>query len=52
MLDHVTYPPPHDPRISAIYALNEIDVKAPAELQLLDGSRQLRSSDSPARSCA
>ena len=32
MLDHVTYPPQYDPRISAIYALNEIDVKAPAEV--------------------
>ena len=31
MLDHVTYPPEYDPRISPIYALNEIDVKAPAE---------------------
>ena len=30
MLDHVIYPPEFDPRISAIYALNEIDVKAPA----------------------
>ena len=32
MLDHVTYPPRYDPRVSAIYALNEIDVKAPAEV--------------------
>jgi uncharacterized protein YndB with AHSA1/START domain len=32
MLDHVIYPPEYDPRISAIYALNEIDVKAPAEV--------------------
>ena len=32
MLDHVTYPPEYDPRISPIYALNEIDVKAPAEV--------------------
>lgn len=32
MLDHVTYPPQFDPRISAIYALNEIDVKAPPEV--------------------
>ena len=31
MLDHVIYPPEYDPRISPIYALNEIDVKAPAE---------------------
>ncbi len=30
MLDHVVYPPEYDPRISPIYALNEIDVKAPA----------------------
>ena len=30
MLDHVTYPPQHDPRISPIYALNEVDVKPPA----------------------
>ena len=32
MLDHITYPPECDPRVSAIYALNEIDVKAPAEV--------------------
>ena len=32
MLDHVVYPPEFDPRISPIYALNEIDVKAPAEV--------------------
>lgn len=32
MLDHVIYPPEFDPRISAIYALNEVDVKAPAEV--------------------
>lgn len=30
LLDHVTYPPQYDPRISPIYALNEVDVKAPA----------------------
>ena len=30
MLDHVVYPPQYDPRISPIYALNEIDVEAPA----------------------
>ena len=30
MLDHVIYPPQYDPRISPIYALNEVDVKAPA----------------------
>jgi uncharacterized protein YndB with AHSA1/START domain len=32
MLDHVIYPPQFDPRISPIYALNEIDVRAPAEV--------------------
>jgi uncharacterized protein YndB with AHSA1/START domain len=32
MLDRVIYPPEFDPRISPIYALNEIDVKAPAEV--------------------
>lgn len=32
MLDHVVFPPEHDPRISALYALNEIEVKAPAEV--------------------
>lgn len=32
MLDHVIFPPQFDPRISAIYALNEIDVKAPADV--------------------
>jgi uncharacterized protein YndB with AHSA1/START domain len=32
MLDHVTYPPEYDPRVSAIYALNETDVKAPPEV--------------------
>ncbi|WP_428390936.1 hypothetical protein [Lichenicoccus sp.] len=32
MLDHVAYPPQYDPRISPIYALNEIDVKAPAAM--------------------
>ena len=32
MLDHVTYPPEYDARISPIYALNEINVKAPAEV--------------------
>lgn len=32
MLDHVTYPAEFDPRISSIYALNEIDVKAPPEV--------------------
>jgi uncharacterized protein YndB with AHSA1/START domain len=32
MLDHVSYPAEYDPRISAIYALNEIDVRAPADV--------------------
>jgi uncharacterized protein YndB with AHSA1/START domain len=32
LFDHVTFPPEHDPRVSALYALNEIDVNAPAEL--------------------
>ena len=32
MLDHVTFPPEYDPRISPIYALNEVDVKAPADV--------------------
>ena len=32
MLNHVTYPAEYDPRISPIYALNEIDVNAPAEV--------------------
>ena len=32
MLDHVVYPPRYDPRISPIYALNEIDVKASADV--------------------
>ena len=32
MLDHVTYPAAYDPRISPIFALNEADVKAPAEV--------------------
>ena len=32
MLDHVTYPAKYDPRVSAIYALNEIDVNAPPEV--------------------
>lgn len=31
MLDHVAFPPENDPRVSALYALNEIDVRAPAE---------------------
>ena len=40
MLDHVVYPRQYHPRISPIYALNEIDVKAPAAVvwQLLVGS--------------
>ena len=32
MLNHVVFPPQYDPRISPIYALNEIDVKAPAAM--------------------
>ena len=32
MLDHVIYPPQYNPRISPIYALNEIDLKAPADV--------------------
>ena len=32
MHDHVFYPPRYDPRISPIYALNETDVKAPADV--------------------
>ena len=32
MLNHVVYPPQYDPRVSAIYVLNEIGAKAPAEV--------------------
>lgn len=32
MYDHVIWPERYDPKISAIYALNDIDVKAPAEV--------------------
>src|ERR1700733_9730973 len=32
MLRHVNWPPEYDPRTSAIYALNEVDVKAPPEV--------------------
>ena len=32
MYNHVIWPPKFDPKISAIYALNDIDVKAPAEV--------------------
>jgi uncharacterized protein YndB with AHSA1/START domain len=32
MYDHVMWPERYDPRTSAIYALNEIDVKAPREV--------------------
>lgn len=32
MYSKVIWPPEYDPRISAIYALNDIDVKAPAEV--------------------
>lgn len=31
MIEKVIWPPRYDPRISAIYALNDIDVKAPPE---------------------
>jgi uncharacterized protein YndB with AHSA1/START domain len=32
MLSHVHWPFPYDPAVSAIYALNEVDVKAPPEV--------------------
>lgn len=32
MYDHVIWPPEYDPKISPIYALNDIDVKAPPEV--------------------
>jgi uncharacterized protein YndB with AHSA1/START domain len=32
MYDHVIWPGRYDPKTSAIYALNDIDVKAPAEV--------------------
>lgn len=32
MYNHVIWPPQYDPRISPIYALNDIDVNAPPEL--------------------
>ena len=32
MYDHVIWPERYDPKISAIYALNDIDVKAPTEV--------------------
>ena len=32
MLSHVTWPYQYDPRRSAIYALNDVDVKAPPEV--------------------
>jgi len=32
MFPHVNWPRQYDPRISAIYALNEIDVEAPPEV--------------------
>ena len=32
MYDHVIWPEQYDPKISAIYALNDIDVKAPPEV--------------------
>lgn len=45
MLDHVIFPPDNDPRVSALYALNEIDVKAPADVVwelLIDAERWAR----------
>ena len=32
MLEKVAFPPDHDPRVSALYALNEIDVNASPEV--------------------
>lgn len=32
MYDHVIWPERYEPKISAIYALNDVDVKAPAEV--------------------
>ena len=32
MYNHVSWPPDYDPKISAIYALNDIDVQAPPEV--------------------
>jgi uncharacterized protein YndB with AHSA1/START domain len=32
MYDHVIWPLPFDPKTSAIYALNDIDVNAPPEV--------------------
>ena len=32
MINKVIWPERHDPRVSAIYALNDIDVKAPADV--------------------
>lgn len=32
MFNHVNYPYQYDPRRSHIYALNEVDVKAPPEV--------------------
>ena len=31
MIDHVIWPERYDPKISALYALNDVDVRAPAE---------------------
>jgi uncharacterized protein YndB with AHSA1/START domain len=41
MVDHVTWPECYDPKISAIYALNDVDVKAPPQVvwQLLVDAR-------------
>ena len=32
MYNHVIWPPEFDPKISALYALNDIDVNAPSEV--------------------
>ncbi|WP_435126307.1 hypothetical protein [Actinacidiphila sp. bgisy144] len=32
MYDKVMWPEPYDPKTSALYALNDIDVKAPPEV--------------------
>ena len=45
MYDHVIWPEFYDPKISAIYALNDIDVKAPPEVVwklLVDAENWLR----------
>ena len=45
MLSHVNWPYQYDPRRSAIYALNDVDVKAPPEVVwrlLVDGTPTVR----------